>query len=148
MITSESQFPRSANEKLPSGQEQYIAYFEDNSDGILVHDDRGNLMDANVEACRVLGYAKEELLRMNIAELEVGLEIITSQTDWAGFLKENSLILQRDFRKKDGTTFPVEIHYRSFDKDGGALYECTIKDVTERNLLGMGTTFFFAFKAA
>ncbi|WP_121809305.1 ATP-binding protein [Mucilaginibacter kameinonensis] len=117
------------------GQEQYIAYFEDNSDGILVHDDQGNLTDANIEACRVLGYTKEELLRMNIAELEVGLEIITTQTDWAGFLKENSLILQRDFRKKDGATFPVEIHYRSFDKDGSALYECTIKDVTERNLL-------------
>lgn len=135
MITSESQSPRSANETLPQGQEQYFAYFEDNSDSILVHDGQGNLTDANVEACRVLGYAKEELLRMNIAELEVGLEIITTQTDWAGFLKENSLILQRDFRKKDGTTFPVEIHYRSFDKDGDAFYECTIKDVTERNLL-------------
>ncbi|PTQ99746.1 PAS domain S-box-containing protein [Mucilaginibacter yixingensis] len=135
MNTSESQSALSAEELLQQNQEQYVAYFEGSSDTILVHDDQGSITDANTEASRVLGYSKEELLDMNIADLEVGLEIIATQKDWASFLKANSLILQRDFRKKDGTTFPVEIHYRSFDKNGESFYECTIKDVTERNLL-------------
>ncbi|RFZ92649.1 PAS domain S-box protein [Mucilaginibacter conchicola] len=134
MRTSDSNSPVSAVQ-LQQGQEQYAAYFEGNSDSILIHDDSGNLIDANHEACRVLGYTKAELLQMNIADLEAGLETISSQKDWANFLKSNSLILQRDFRKKDGSSFAVEIHYRGFDKNGEAFYECTIKDVSERNLL-------------
>ena len=136
MRTSENTSTFAAHEMTQlQGQEQYAAYFEGSSDGILVHDDHGNLIDANYQACRVLGYAKDELLGLNITELEVGLEIITNQKEWASFLKENALILQRDYRKKDGTTFPVEIHYRSFDKKGDTLYECTIRDMTERNLM-------------
>lgn len=136
-MTHESNPNLSAVDQLQQVQEQYTAYFERNADGILVHDEQGKLTDANLEACRVLGYSKDELLSMNIADLEVGLETIAAQKDWISLLKANSLILQRDFRKKDGTTFPVEIHYRGFDKNGEAFYECTIKDVTERNLLRM-----------
>lgn len=134
MTTNNSQFAVSANE-IEQNQEQYTGYFERNADGILVHDDKGKLIDANLEACRVLGYTKDELLGMNITDLEVGLEIIAAQKDWINLLKSSSLILQRDFRKKDKSTFPVEIHYRGFDRDGQTYYECTIKDVTERNLL-------------
>lgn len=133
MNINDSQSTLSAMERQQ--QQQYRAYFDGNADGILVHDNSGRLTDANVEACRVLGYAKEELLQMNIADLETGLGIIAVQNEWAGLLKESALILQRDFQKKDGTAFPVEIHYRSFDRDGAAFYECIIKDVTERNLL-------------
>ncbi len=135
MKTVESNATLSADDKFQQDKGQYFAYFEGNSDGILVHDDQGNLIDVNIQACRVLGYTKEELLRMNIAELEVGLDLITTQKEWAIFLRENSLILQRDYRKKDGTTFPVEINYRSFDKDDGIFFECAVRDVTERNLL-------------
>lgn len=135
MSTNESQTALSANDILQQGQEQYVAYFETNTDGILMHDESGNLTDANAEACRVLGYTKEELLQMNIADLAVGLEIIAAQKDWTNLLKANSLILQRDFKKKDGSSFPVEILYRSFDKNNEVIYECTLKDVTERNLL-------------
>src|ERR1700744_1487379 len=134
MNTSENQSAL-PTDKSEQGQEQYAAYFERNADGLLIHDEAGNLTDANIEACRVLGYTKDELLRMNIADLEVGLEIIAAQKDWISLLKTTALILQRDFRKKDGVTFPVEIHYRNFDKNGATFYECTIKDVTERNLL-------------
>lgn len=135
MRTSDSNSPHTAVDELQQNQEQYNAYFEANPDSILVHDDQGNITDANAEACRVLGYAKDELLSKNIADLEVGLEVIASQKDWASFLKSNSLILQRDFRKKDNSTFAVEVHYRSFEKNGDVFYECTLKDVSERNLL-------------
>jgi len=135
MKTSENSPILPVNAELQQGHEQYVAYFENNPDAILVHDNEGKLIDVNPEACRILGYSKSELLQMNIADLEAGAEVIATPSDWTSFLRANSLILQRDFQRKDETVFPVEIHYRSFEKNGEAFYECTIKDVTERNLL-------------
>ncbi|RFZ92652.1 PAS domain S-box protein [Mucilaginibacter conchicola] len=130
-MTTNSNSPLSS----AGGSQQYASYFETNSDSILIHDESGNLLEANNEACRMLGYTKPELLQMNIADLEAGLQTISTQKGWANFLTSNSLILQRDFRKKDNSIFAVEIYYRCFDKAGEAFYECTVKDVSERNLL-------------
>lgn len=135
MSRTDNQSTLSFGNTLQQDYDHYTGYFERNTDSILVHNEDGNLIDANTEACRVLGYTKEELLQMNITQLEVGLKIFTSQNDGISMLRESGLILHRNFRKKDGITFPVEIHYRSFEKNGKPFYECTIKDVTERNLL-------------
>jgi PAS domain-containing protein len=56
----------------------------DNSfDSILVFDREGNIQYANENACKLRGYSKEELLRMNLKELIVPdfLPMVYSQLD-------------------------------------------------------------------
>ncbi|RMG39415.1 MAG: PAS domain S-box protein [Planctomycetota bacterium] len=42
-------------------------------DGYILADDRGQLVEVNPAYCRMVGYGRDELLRMNITELEAAL---------------------------------------------------------------------------
>lgn len=76
--------------------------------GALVFDERGRYLAANRMACRVTGYAREELLELSPQELAANPEAVTawlSQME-AGELKCGSGHMQT----KDGR--PLEVEYR------------------------------------
>jgi two-component system NtrC family sensor kinase len=44
--------------------------FDTVDDTVIIHDERGKIRTANPAACRRLGYAREELLRLNVSDIE------------------------------------------------------------------------------
>src|SRR5205823_1583969 len=46
------------------------ALFEAIDDAVFVHDAAGNILEANPAACRRLGYTRDELLRLNTADID------------------------------------------------------------------------------
>ncbi len=51
------------------GEERYQALFARSFDAVYVHDFDGNLLDANNAALGILGYSREEIRRLNLADL-------------------------------------------------------------------------------
>lgn len=46
----------------------YRQLFEQSTDTLLVHDEKGKIADCNREASRSLGYSREELLSMRLQD--------------------------------------------------------------------------------
>ncbi|RQW89831.1 MAG: PAS domain S-box protein [Geobacter sp.] len=94
--------------------------------------DDGKILHVNDSACRSLGYSSDELCTMNV------LDIDTSLT-WKKFIEirsmeepSGSITFETVHRRKDGTTFPVEITANTLEFQGMSTGFSFAKDITVR----------------
>ncbi len=86
----------------------------------------------NNAAVKALGYSKEELLEMNTHDIGPEFPAEAWPSHWAELKEKKSLVLHTIHKKKDGSTFPVEIT-ANFVQFGDNEINCAIaKDITER----------------
>jgi PAS domain S-box-containing protein len=88
---------------------------------LLVHQE-GNILDANERAMAAYGYTLEELLQLTIKD-------IRSPETWHDFPKQmqqvkalKGLVFETVHRRKDGSTFPVEISARLIELNGQSYF--------------------------
>ena len=123
---------------------RFRAIFEQSSDALLVHDDAGRMVDCNREACRSLGYSREELLSLSVEDF--GLKLVSDEEglDRGGMLWERVMdaepgtvagVVLGMHRRKDGTTFPVEVRLSGVDYGGSRLILASCRDLTERRAM-------------
>jgi formate hydrogenlyase transcriptional activator len=114
---------RDANEQLlKTTQEQertlheltlFRTLLDQSNDVIQVVDPETlRFLDVNERACVELGYSREELLSMTVFDIDRNIDEswrawVRQQTQELGFA-----IMERVHRRKDGTTFPVEVNFR------------------------------------
>jgi PAS domain S-box-containing protein len=113
--------------ELGESEAHFRQLFESAADAIFLHD-RGKIVEVNEQACRSLGYSREELLRLHITDIEVGID----QRDLLEGLKHDPS--EKTFfgtqRRKDGSSFPVEIRTRSFPTQDRDLWFAVVRDMT------------------
>ncbi len=85
----------------------YAHLFESVDDLILVADEEGRYLDANVAATRLLGYSRGELVNMCTLDIVVGTRGEAEQ-EYARFRSDGSWRAQVDLRRKDGSIVTVE----------------------------------------
>jgi len=76
----------------------------------IVEPETAKILDVNYKACITLGYGRPELLNMTV--LDIG-EHITDNPAWAeyvGKVRNYGYMLADRAKRKDGTTFPVEVN--------------------------------------
>jgi nitrogen fixation negative regulator NifL len=113
----------------------FRALVERSSDGIEVVDpETGRFLDVNETACRDSGYTREEYLALSVSDVDPAV-------DRATFLRNTETLRQSGFlawesvhRRKDGSTFPVEVNIRHVELDRSYLI-ASVRDVTERKQL-------------
>jgi PAS domain S-box-containing protein len=120
-----------AEAALRKSEQQFRLLVEQAADAFFLHDRDGRFLEVNHQACESLGYAREELLKMNVSD-------VTSMTEeeakriWDQ-LQANSTITFNDYhRRKDGTRIPVELRMGSLNVDGQMLFLGLARDITER----------------
>ncbi len=102
------------------------------NDAIEVIDpETGRFLDINEKACTDLGYARGELLSLNFTDVDV-------QTDQAKFRQNKeklwaagALLIESRHRRKDGTTFPVEVNMQWVWLDRDYIV-AVVRDIGER----------------
>ena len=86
----------------------------------------------NQSACRALGYSREELLRMTVADIRPEYPMGIWSDHWNELREKRQLVFQTTHRAKDGRVYPVEIH-ANFVEVNGREYNCAfVRDITER----------------
>jgi len=105
--------------------------FEDAGDGMILHD-KGRIIDVNREACRSLGYSREELLELSLHDIVMGLDQEFLAELW-GRQNGGVTLLPGSHRRKDGSTFPVEINTGEVIYEGRKLRLAVFRDITERH---------------
>ncbi len=104
-------------------------------DAIYVHDVRGHLVDVNDRACRSLGYTREELLHMNVADVAVERGLAEMEEVWRRAIEGEIFRLEARHRRRDGSEFPVEVSLAATTaEDGHILITALSRDITERLL--------------
>jgi PAS domain S-box-containing protein len=89
------------------------------------------LLDVNQTACVQLGYSREEMLSMSIFDLDLNLSE-DSRTRVEQQLREfGYAMFETEHRRKDGSTFPVEVNYRNVQRE--RMYGVVlVRDITAR----------------
>jgi len=102
------------------------------ADAVIWSDSGGRFLYANDAACRSLGYSRDEMLRLHVWDVDMKIPADRWETWWSQSKQAGSVLFESTQRRKDGTTFPVEIaiNYMAFDDKE---YHCvSVRDVTER----------------
>jgi formate hydrogenlyase transcriptional activator len=69
-------------------------------------------LDVNDKACRELGYSREELLSMTVYDIDPEVDEARRQQVKAGLRSAGFIVTRGVHRRKDGSTFPVELSLR------------------------------------
>jgi PAS domain S-box-containing protein len=110
---------------------RYRSLFEHAADAILVADGKGNYLDANPAAIRLLGYSREELLALNVADI-IPAGPAWAVAEYARYVAEGYWHGELTVFRKDGSTVPVEATATVAPLADRTVYLSVIRDITER----------------
>jgi PAS domain S-box-containing protein len=132
-VTREITREKRAEEALRESEEQFRTLVEGAADAIFLNTLEGEIRDVNGRACESLGYTRDELLSMTLADIDLEVENRGHRELYRDHLEPgNFLTLEGTHRRKDGTTFPVEIRVGLVQTHQGPLMLGLARDVTDR----------------
>ncbi|PKM44445.1 MAG: hypothetical protein CVV05_11925 [Gammaproteobacteria bacterium HGW-Gammaproteobacteria-1] len=100
-------------------------------DGIHIMDVQGNILDANNAFCRMLGYTRDEVLHLNIADIDARKSRQELLAEFSAVIGDSAMV-QTVHRRKDGQCLDVEISATGEKVDGQAFIFAISRDVTEK----------------
>jgi formate hydrogenlyase transcriptional activator len=125
--------------KLAADQKQMLHALElfrtllDNSnDAIEVIDPQTmRFLDVNQTACGSLGYSRDEMLSFSVFDIDPRATREMAAKAWEHLRQAGFLMIETEHRRKDGTTFPVEVNLKRVELDKEYIVAIT-RDITER----------------
>jgi len=120
-------------ENRPSASliEHYRVLSEHARDIVLLIRKDGRIVEANHAAEAAYGYRRDELIGLSVLALRSPLErsLVLEQIEAAD---ARGIIFETIHRRKDSTSFPVEVSCRGADIDGERYLVSIIRDISER----------------
>ncbi len=103
------------------------------ADAWFVHDLEGRIREANPWACEALGYSRDELVGMRVAEVETTIQPGRLDGIWNRMEVGKPRTVEGLQRRKDGSLVPVEVRLGLFlTDDGETLMLAIARDITRR----------------
>lgn len=130
--TSAQQLADRLTADLRESEEKFRAIFSSSEDGILFSAPDGRVFSANNAACKMLGSSEQELC-------EGGRDLVLDVTDprlpqaLAERARTGRFFGELNFKRRDGSPFPVELSSTLFSLENKKARSCTIfRDITDR----------------
>ncbi len=105
------------------------------SDAIFWIRSDGSIPYANDEACRLLGYTREEFPDVRIWDIDPSFPPEAWAARWAEFERTRQRVIQRVTtrqRRKDGSVFPAEVVIQHLPVGDSTLHVAYVRDLTEQ----------------
>lgn len=125
------------NDRKETERSMRLAQFSlDNADEeIFWIDWKGKILDANSRACKALGYSKEELITLSVADVDTVYSGDKWPAHWQELKEKGVLRFESAHRARDGKTYPTEILANYFEHEGNE-YNCAfVRDISVRKQL-------------
>lgn len=127
---------KAAQLRLAASEQKYSRLHETMRDAFVITDMQGRILDFNHAYRDMLGYTHDELQRLTYLDLTpkqwhpVEARIVAEQILPLGF----SDVYEKEYRKKDGTVFPVELRTCLIRDEAGAPIQmwAIVRDISER----------------
>lgn len=120
---------KQAQDALRTSEEHFRSLVEQASDGIFLSDSNGRYLDVNSAGAEMLGYTRDEILQLSIADIVVAEDISRIAGEVGRFAGGGIIRSEWMFRRKDGSMFPGEVSGKQLP-DGRL--QGILRDVTER----------------
>ena len=122
---------RQAEQELRASEGRFRIFVDHATDAFLLLDDDWTILDVNRQACHGLGYSRKELIGKHKSDFDVGLDGTSIQRLKQRTVAGEAITFETRHRRKDGTSFPVEVRLNQFEQ-GGRRYLCLVRDISER----------------
>jgi PAS domain S-box-containing protein len=124
---------KQVEEALRASEQRFRAFVDQAADAFFLIDERGVIVDANQCACESLGYTRDELIGMS------PLGFVRPHVPPAVFADRihrlvggETIAVENEHLRKDGTVFPVEVRVKAFWEGGRAYFVTMARDISER----------------
>jgi PAS domain S-box-containing protein len=124
-----------AEAQLRASEARFRTFADHATDGFYLYDvETGTFTDVNQQACESLGYGREELIGMTPLQIDAQIQADPARLEpMNAQLRDGRLLtFESIHRRKDGSTFPVEVRVRPFRDRGRLLGVALARDITER----------------
>jgi len=112
-------------------KEKFELLMQTAGDGIHLFDYDGNVVEVNDMFCKMLGYSRDELLKMNVAQWDAKF----NPADLKSKIDENfsyANLFETRHRRKDGVIIDVEVNAKAISYGGKTVLWNSARDITER----------------
>ncbi|MDH5424994.1 MAG: PAS domain-containing sensor histidine kinase [Gammaproteobacteria bacterium] len=120
------------NRSYQQSERRYQRLLQTAADAFLLHDENGKFVDVNTQACKDLGYSRNEMLNMEITGITVTSGLQVAEQERSKLEKGETIQFEAVHKRKDGSVFPVEVRIGLISIDNSNFYSILARDVTER----------------
>jgi len=124
---------KQTEEALREGEEKFRTVIENLPQGVFVHDLDGHIIMINKASCENTGYTRDELLDMKMTDVDP--ECLSEKEGkklWSELQKGGFKRIGSFYRRKDDSSYPVEIHVNAITLKGKPMILSIVQDITER----------------
>ena len=129
-LREENRELRLENRELAETARWQREVIEHAGDALIILELDGRIVDVNHQTCQSLGYGRDELVGRNLSEVD--LHWSEESRDGGESFRPEVTTVEGLHRRKDGTTFPVEVRATRVASGDRRLRLCLVRDMTER----------------
>jgi PAS domain S-box-containing protein len=122
---------RQAESERRTSEARFRTLVDFAADAFMLHTADGTVIDVNHEACQSLGYTRDELIGMKPPQFDAALDLPALLEVTRRIEAGEVVTFETRHRRKDGTTFPVEVRGRQVP-DGDRMGISFSRDITLR----------------
>lgn len=100
-------------------------------DGFWIVDRNRKFIDVNEAYCNMSGYSRAEFLQLSIEDIDADEKVEETNSRIQRIIDTGHAIFETCHRRKDGSTFDVEISVSYLEAEGGQLI-CFCRDISDR----------------
>ena len=124
---------KQAEQAVLERERYFRSLFENAGDAILIEDESDHIIDVNRQACDLLGYSREEFLRLNVVDIQA-----------PGYQGQKGSVIKNELRlscgvpfetvdiRKDGSKVPVEVTTVPLTTGEKRLALSIVRNITDR----------------
>ncbi len=121
--------------ELRQNEIKFREMFNHANDAVLIHEispaGPGRFIEVNDQACRMLGYTREELLRLRVQDIDAPEQQENVSAIKEKLFREKNLIFRAEHLTKDRRRIPVEVSNRLIELDGQTVVMSIVRDIAE-----------------
>ena len=102
------------------------------TDAIFMHDLKARILYTNEAVHKLYGYSQGELLKMRITDIDIPEEARKVEGRINELVKKGESNFETYHLRRDGSTFPAEVHARTVQSEGGKAILSVVRDISER----------------
>jgi two-component system cell cycle sensor histidine kinase/response regulator CckA len=118
-------------QELAISEKWHRSIFDNATDGIMVLDKNGVIMNVNQKACEIHGFEKNALIGVNTGLLESGNKEKHDER-MSRILDGETLIFETEHYKKDGSKILLEVSAKALNIGGDTYIQSFYRDITEK----------------
>ncbi|MBE0427158.1 MAG: PAS domain S-box protein [Nitrospirae bacterium] len=118
--------------ELAISEKWHRSIFDNATEGIMVLDNNGAIVNVNKMACDLHGFTGNALAGVNIGLLEVKADKEKINERLSRILNGETLTYETEHYRKDGEKVLLEISSNRIDSEGQTYIQCFCRDITEK----------------